>query len=137
MTDLTKDATRLTKIYRRIREARERNTSEYNARDAELKSQLEVVAKLLLDLMGEQNATSLGTPEGNVTRVIKQKFWNTDWPAFNQFVKENDLFDLYEKRVAQTNMAQYLAEHPENLPPGLQIDRRYDVLVRKPTKKPE
>lgn len=134
---IEKDASRLTKIYRRIREAREANTSAYKKRDEEFKSQLDTVSKLLIDLMDEQKTVGINTTEGSVSKVIKQKFWTVDWPAFNAFVKEHDLFDLYEKRIAQTNMAEWIAANPDNIPPGTQMDRRYDVLVRKPTKKPE
>lgn len=136
---LERNAERLVRIYRKIREAREQATSEYNKKDAELKAQLDVVAKMLIDLMDEDKATGMTTTEGTVTKVIKNKYWNVDWPAFNQYVKEHDLFDLFEKRIAQKNMAEYLASNPEAAVPGLQMDRRYDVLVRKPSSrsKPE
>lgn len=136
---LERNAERLVRIYRKIRETREKNTSEYNKKDEELKAQLDAVAKLLIDLMDEDKLTGMNTTEGTVTKVIKNKYWNVDWPAFNQYVKEHDLFDLFEKRIAQKNMAEYLASNPEAAVPGLQMDRRYDVLVRKPTarSKPE
>lgn len=136
---LERNAERLVRIYRKIRDAREQATSEYNKKDAELKAQLDVVAKMLIDLMDEDKATGMTTAEGTVTKVIKNKYWNVDWPAFNQYVKEHDLFDLFEKRIAQKNMAEYLASNPEAAVPGLQMDRRYDVLVRKPSSrsKPE
>jgi len=128
-----KDAERLVRVYRRIREAREQNTSEYNKKDAEFKAQMEQVGKLLIALMDEQGALGLKTSEGTVSKVVKNRFWNVDWPEFNKFVKANDLFDLFEKRLAQKNVAEYLAANPTVQVPGLQIDRRFDVMVRKPT----
>lgn len=132
---IEKDAERLVRIYRKIRAAREEATSAYNKKDAELKDQLDQVAKLLLALMDENQTTGLKTGEGTVSKVIKNKYWNVDWPAFNDFVREHNLLDLYEHRIAQKNMAEYLQANPDVAVPGLQMDRRYDVLVRKPTAK--
>lgn len=134
---LEKDAERLVKIYRRIRDARAKNTADYNKRDAELKEQLESAGRLLIGLMDAQKTLGLKTSEGTVSKVIKNKYWNVDWPAFNEFAKENDLLDLYEHRIAQKNMAEFLEKNPGVAVPGLQMDRRYDVLVRKPTEKPD
>lgn len=136
MTDDTNNAEKLVRVYRRIREARERNTAEYNKRDAELKEQQDMVGKALIALMDAQQSLGLKTAEGTVTKVVKNRFWNVDWPAFNKFVKERDLFDLFEKRLAQKNMAEFIESNPGVAVPGLQVDRRFDVLVRKPTDKP-
>jgi hypothetical protein len=129
-------AEKLVKVYRRIRAAREQNTAEYNKKDAELKEQLDMVGKMLINIMDEQGALSLRTGEGSVTKVVKNKYWNVDWPAFNEFVREKNLLDLFEHRIAQKNMAEFLESNPGVAVPGLQMDRRYDVVVRKPTEKP-
>jgi hypothetical protein len=39
-----------------------------------------------------------------------------------------------EKRIAQTNMAQFLEENPGVVPPGLNSMTEYAISVRKPTK---
>jgi hypothetical protein len=39
--------------------------------------------------------------------------------------------ELLEKRISQANMATFLEENPDLLPPGLNIDRRYAVTVRR------
>jgi len=36
-----------------------------------------------------------------------------------------------EKRIAQTNMSTFLEENPDLHPPGLNIDSRYTVVVRR------
>jgi len=40
-----------------------------------------------------------------------------------------------EKRVAQTNMAQFLEENPGLVPPGLNSMSEYGITVKKPTSK--
>lgn len=134
---LQDDAERLTKIYRKIRDARKEASAAFKKQDAEWESQQDEAARLLMELMDRQNVTGIQTQYGSVRKVIKQRFWNTDWDEFNKFVKENDLLDLFEKRIAQKNMAEWIEKNPGQIPPGLQIDRAYDVVVVKPRAKPE
>ena len=64
----------------------------------------------------------------------KTRYNTTDWDSFKSFVMENDALDLFEKRIAQTNMKQFLDEHPGVVPPGLNSMTEYAISVRKPTK---
>ena len=36
-----------------------------------------------------------------------------------------------EKRLNQTNLKEYIAENPDELPPGLQSSSEYTVSIRK------
>jgi hypothetical protein len=135
--DISQDAEKLVKIYRKIRSAREDATAAHKKQHESLTTQMESVSRMLMDLMDKQNVLGMKTAYGNVSKVVKQRFWNTDWESFNTFVKEHDLLDLYEKRIAQKNMAEWIEKNPGQIPPGLQIDRSYDVLVVKPRTKPE
>jgi len=38
-----------------------------------------------------------------------------------------------EKRIAQTNMATFLEENPDLLPPGLNVDSKYTISIRRKT----
>ena len=53
--------------------------------------------------------------------------------SFKKFILEHEVVDLLEKRIAQTNMANFLEENPGVLPPGLNAMTEYDISVRKPT----
>jgi hypothetical protein len=48
-----------------------------------------------------------------------------------KFIVEHKVPELLEKRIQQTNMKQFLEEHPELLPPGLNVDSEYTVTVRR------
>jgi hypothetical protein len=50
------------------------------------------------------------------------------------FIREHDALELMEQRLHQTNMKQFLTEHPELLPDGLNVDSRYAITVRRATK---
>lgn len=135
MTDVAYDAAKLTKIYRKIRDAKAEASAAFKKQDEALTAQLEEVSALMLDLMKASGQEGFKTEFGSVSRVVKQRFWSTDWDEFKAFVKANDALDLFENRIAQKNMAQWVAEQPDTLPASLQIDQKYSVLVVKPRDK--
>jgi hypothetical protein len=62
---------------------------------------------------------------------VKKRYWTNDWHSFYAFLKEHEALELLEKRVAQTNMSTFLEENPDLHPPGLNVDSRYSVVVRR------
>jgi hypothetical protein len=67
--------------------------------------------------------------------VNKIRYSTQDWDSFKKFMIENDALDLLEKRIAQTNMAQFLEENPGVVPPGLNAFSDFEIRVTKPTGK--
>lgn len=122
---------KLTKIYIKIRDAREGLARKYEEDDADLKAQLETIKSSILDVCKALNVDSLKTQYGTVSRTVKTRYWPTDWDAMHHFIKEHDALDLLERRVHQTNMKTFLSEHPDVRPPGLNADSSYDVSVRR------
>ena len=49
----------------------------------------------------------------------------------DKFILKHEIPDLLDKRINQGNMRQFLEENPEQLPPGLNVDREYAVTVRR------
>lgn len=126
MTDLTID--KLVAIDRKM-----------SAKLAELQEQHDTIEKqrkevraTIANIMNERNEDSVRTAHGTVSRSIKERYWTNDWAAFRNYVLETGAVDLYEKRIQQTNMKQWLADHPDDYPPGLNIDREYQITIRKP-----
>jgi hypothetical protein len=122
----------LVKTYLLIRNERDAERVKYESADAELKSQLEVIEKALLDLCNNINTNGLKTTFGTVTRSVKDRFFCTDWDNFKKFLAEVDGFDLLERRIHQRNFKEFVAEHQnDGLPPGVNVLREYDIVVRK------
>lgn len=125
----------LTFVYLNIRGAREELLREYEAKDKELKEDLQVIERKLLELCNDINANSINTKHGTVIRSLKERFVCSDWDSFKQFVRENDLIDCLEKRIHQGNFGSFVKEHPDDgLPPGVNVMREYGVTVRKSSK---
>lgn len=121
--------------YRKLRDAIAEKEEQHKTEIAALKEQLDVVAASLLDVCNEQNADSIRTPAGTVTRRVNTRYWTSDWDAMYRFIKEQDAPFLLEQRIHNGNMKQFLEENPDVLPAGLQADRKFVVQVRKPTAK--
>jgi hypothetical protein len=64
---------------------------------------------------------------------VKTRYYTQDWDSFKQFVIDNNALELFEKRIAQSNMSQFLQENPGVVPPGLNSTSEFDISVRKPT----
>ena len=124
-------ADKLVKTYVKIRDKRKELVDQYEKEDNNLKEALELIESELLEMCKETGADSLRTEFGTVTRRAAKRYWTNDWHSFHEFLKEHGALELLEKRIAQTNMSTFLEENPDLLPPGLNVDSRYTVTVRR------
>lgn len=127
-------AGKLASVYIKIRTKRAELLAAYELEDNKLKEALETLEEEMLEKCKDEDADSIKTPFGTIVRSVKTRYWPADWEIFNQYVIDNEALGLLEKRVHQTNMGQWLEEHTDNPPPGLNIDRRYVCSVRKAAK---
>jgi len=125
----------LVKVYRRLRDAVAELEEEHKAKLAELKDQMDLVSQNLLEFCEQHNLDSVRTPMGTVSRRVQTRYWTNDWESLYKCVDEHGAYHLLEKRINNHNMKEFLEENPDILPPGLQVDRKYIVQVRKPNRK--
>lgn len=121
----------LVKVYVKLRSARDALRNDYENKDKELLAQMNVIESEILNFCKTSGLDSLKTQYGTAIRSVKERYWCTDWDSFRNFVKEHDAIDLFEKRIHQTNMKQFMESNPELLPPGLNLDREYSITIRK------
>jgi len=129
------DLDKLAAIYIKIRDHRADNKRAFEAEDNELKEQLEVLETQMLDVCKDMNADSIRTPHGTIIRSVKSRYWTNDWDSMYDLIEEHGAFGLLEKRLHQTNMKDFLAENPEVLPLGLNVENSYTVVVRRSKEK--
>lgn len=125
----------LVAVYRKLRGAIAEEEELHEAKVKDLKEQLEIVSAELLNFCNEQNLDSVKTPAGTISRRVQTRYWTTDWEQMSNFIVEHNAVHLLEKRINNTNMKQFLAENPDTLPIGLQVDNKYVIQVRKPSEK--
>jgi hypothetical protein len=122
---------KLTKAYIKIREKRAELSASFKDEDAKLADKMNTIKRALLDHCEKHSVESVRTTEGLFYRTVKQRYWTNDWEQMHQFIMEHQVPELLEKRLNQTHMRQFLEEHPDVLPKGLNVDSEYAISVRK------
>ena len=125
---------RLAKIYRKMRSAIEVLTKEYDTQVEAIKEQQEGVKNAMKEQMKALGVSSVKSPFGTVSMRQSTRYNTNDWGSFKEFILEHGAIELLEKRIAQTNMAQFLEENPGVLPPGLNSHSEFNIVITKPTK---
>ena len=131
------DIEKLVMVYRKIRDAIAQRKEEFEAEIEALDKDLAEVSSAILDFCNAHNLDSVKTPMGTVSRRVQSRYWTNDWESMYNFVVENNVPFILEKRIHNGNMQQVLDENPDLMPVGLQLDRKFVIQVRKPTKKGE
>ncbi len=122
---------KLVKVFIKMREKQAEMASAYKEQEEALKDKMAKVKGALLEHCKEHNVESVRTAEGVFFRTLKQSYWTNDWESMGKFIVEHQVPELLEKRLHQGNVKQFLAEHPDLLPPGINVDSEYSVTVRR------
>jgi len=131
MSEEKLNAEKLTSVYLKIKDKRSELSAEFKEKDAELVEQLDKVKKALLDYCQEQGVDSVRTSAGLFYRSARTRYWTSDWASLHEFILDNEVPELLDKRVNQSNMKQFLEENPTLVPKGLNVDSEYVVSVRR------
>jgi ribosomal protein S4E len=125
---------KLARVYRKIYTKQQELTKQYESANEELELKKVEIKNAMKDQMLALGTNSVRTEEGTIMLSQKTRYYTDDWDSFKTFVVEHDAIDLFEKRIAQKNMAMFLEENPGVVPAGLNSMSEYAVTVRKPTK---
>lgn len=124
-------ADKLVAVYIKMRDKRAELLRQYEEQDEAIKEQMEMIETKLLDMCKSVGADSLKTSKGTVIRSVKTRYWTSDWNSMHKFVMEHNMPELLEKRVSQTTMRQLIEENPDMMPPGMNVDSRYAITIRR------
>lgn len=124
------DADKLVTAYIAMRDRRSELKKQFEDEDGVLRENMEKIEHAILEHCKENNIESLKTTSGTAYKRVSERYWATDWDAFNQYVKEHDILEVYEKRIAQGNMKQFLEDNPGATPP-INVDRKFTISVRR------
>ena len=125
------DANKLVAAYIKLRDAKEALAKEYDGKINDIKEQMDLIEGALLDVCKTTGQDGGKTAHGSFTRSVKTRYWTTDWSLMTKFIKQQDALELFEQRIHQGNMKQFLQEHPTLMPYGLNMDSKYSVTVRR------
>jgi hypothetical protein len=121
----------LSATYIQLRTEREQLKRDYEEEDAKFEEKMDEIESKMLDVMNSTNASSISTTNAVVIRKITSRYNPTNWDAVYEMIARHKAFGVLHKRVHDTNMRQFLEEHPDEYPAGLNVDRSYQVVVRR------
>ena len=122
---------KMTKVYLKIKAERDKLSAEYKEADSELVSQQDKIRSALLGYLKENDLKSVKTDAGTFYRTVKQKYWTSDWENMHKFILEHEVPEFLDKRLNQKNVKEFLEEHPDLLPKGLNVDAEFALTIRK------
>ena len=122
---------KLSASYILLRSEREQLKMVYEADDAVLNEAMAVIENQMLDVMNNTNATSISTDNATIIRTVRKRYNPSNWEAVYKMIAKHDAYGLLEKRIHNGNMKDFLEQHPDEYPAGLNVDSRYAVTVRR------
>jgi len=122
---------KLTRVYIKIRDAKAKMKAEFDKKYKELDEQQDKVKGALLTYCKEQDVESVRTESGLFYRSVKTRYWASDWEAVNEFVIANKMPEMYEKRINQSVVKQWLEENPDDALDFINLKSEYQISVRK------
>lgn len=122
---------KLVKVYLKMKGVLAEKQAAFESEEKDLKDKMAKVKSALLEHCKEHEVESVRTAEGLFYRGVATRYWTSDWESMGKFILEHGTPELLEKRLHQGNMKQFLEEHPDLLPPGLNVDREYTITVRR------
>ncbi len=131
---ITESVDDLSTEYIKIRTEREVLKEKFDDADKIFEQQLAEIEHKLIQIMLADNTTSMSTEKTVVIKRVLKRYNPTNWEAVYRLVDKYKAYGLLHKRIHDTNMKDFLEEHPDEYPEGLNVDSRYAVTVkRKPS----
>tara|TARA_R110000824_G_scaffold38181_1_gene116933 strand:+ start:1598 stop:2029 length:432 start_codon:yes stop_codon:yes gene_type:complete len=125
------DLNKLIEVYGKIRDRRVINSKEFKDEDSRLERQQDVIKNTLLRHCVTANVSGAKADSGSFARTVKTRYWTSDWEPMYKLIREKNMPELLEQRLAQKNIKAYLEDNPEETIKGLQTDTKYVITVRK------
>lgn len=116
--------------YIKLRDEMKRLKSEFDEKMAPYIKSQEALSKLLLSELAKSNVESMSTLHGTLYKKSHKSASIVDKELFWNFIVENSLWELVDKRANATACADY-AEEFKSFPPGINYTNFITAGVRK------
>ena len=125
---------KLSAEYIGLRSQREKLKQDFLAKDEVLEERMMTIENSLVDTLTKTGLSSMSTANATIIKRVVSNYNPSNWEAIYQMVDRHKAFGLFFKRLNNANMKQFLEDHPDEYPAGLNVDSRYTVTVkRKPS----
>lgn len=124
------------RAYMKLRDQKAAIEAEAKERVAAIKTKMVKLETYIKSQMDAQGVTSLKSEHGTAFLVTTDYATVADWGAVLEFIRENEAYDMFEKRVSKLAVRNYI-EQTSNVPPGVNYGTKVEVNIRKPSARVE
>ncbi|MCA3768954.1 hypothetical protein [Cutibacterium sp.] len=124
------------RTYIKLRDQKSAIEAETKERVADLKAKMEKLEAYLKAQMDAQGLTSFKSDYGTAFLTTTDYANVADWDAVIRFIRDNEAYDMLEKRVSKIAVRGYI-EANKAVPPGITYGTKLEVNIRKPGAKSE
>jgi hypothetical protein len=117
--------------YIRVRTERELLKEKFDDADKVFADQLAEIEYKLIQIMNKAETSSMSTDRAIIIKRVSSRYNPTNWEAVYRLVDKYKAYGVLHKRIHDTNMKDFLEEHPDEYPEGLNVDSRYAVTVKR------
>jgi len=120
------------KKYMRLREKKAAVEATVKAEIDQIKANMTKLEAFLKAKLDADGLTSFKTEYGTAFLTTTDFANVEDWDAVLRFIREEEAFDMLEKRISKTAVRGYI-EATKEVPPGVKYGTKLDINIRKPT----
>jgi len=120
------------KTYMKLRTQKEVIEAEAKDKVATVKEKMLKLEAWLKAKLDADGLTSFKTDHGTAFLTTTDFANVDDWDAVLRFIREEEAFDMLEKRISKTAVRGYIETNKE-VPPGVKYGTKLDINIRKPT----
>jgi hypothetical protein len=120
------------KKYMKLRSEKEAVEAEIKERIDNIKATMAKLEAWLKAKLDADGLTSFKTDHGTAFLTTTDFANVEDWDAVLRFIREEEAYDMLEKRINKTAVRGYIEARKE-VPPGVKYGTKLDINIRKPT----
>lgn len=124
------------RTYIKLRDQKDAIEAETKERVADLKAKMKKLEAYLKTQMDAQGLTSFKSDYGTAFLTTTDYANVADWDAVIRFIRDNEAYDMLEKRVSKIAVRGYI-EANKAVPPGITYGTKLEVNVRESGAKSE
>ena len=121
----------IVRTYMKLRNQKEQIEAEAKDSVAKLKEKMAKLEAWIKEKADADGVTSFKTDHGTAFLTTTDYANVADWDAVLDFIRENEAYDMLEKRISKLAVRGYI-ETNKAVPPGVNYGTKLEVNIRKP-----
>jgi hypothetical protein len=122
--------------YMKLRSQKESMEAEVKDKVSTIKAKMEKLEAWIKEQADVQGVTSFKTKHGTAFLTTTDYANVADWDAVLDFIREQEAFDMLEKRISKIAVRGYI-EANKAVPPGVNYGTKLEINIRKPANRVE